>query len=461
MLAAELKLAGANPVVLERLARPSGEPRARGIGPLATEALQRRGLGELIARHDEAGRADKARDHGSEKAHFASIFKIDALERKSTLIWQVELEKILLEHAVGMGVPVWYEHAVTGLEQDEDGVTVRAGDREIRAAYVVGCDGGRGSVRKLAGFDFPGTAPLMTVRRVPAHIEDVSELPPPGRVEGGTLFYGHGMVATFDFADPDRWDGPITVDEMQASVKRVSGVDVTITDVQDGLRFTDQARQVTAYRLGRVLLAGDAAHVHSPSGGQGLNLGLMDAVNLGWKLAATVAGTAPEGLLDSYHRERHPVGADVLHNTRAQSALLRPGPHTDALRDIVADLMDIPEVNRHFGLMMSGLDVQHELPYECDHPLAGRPCPDLALTLVNGADARLSELTRDGDAVLLAPAGAVPGAVEVQSTGRDDLVALLVRPDGVVAWAAGPGDAYDTLDVALRAWSVDSSRVRA
>jgi hypothetical protein len=273
----------------------------------------------------------------------------------------------------------------------------------------------------------------MTVRRVPAKIADSSELPPAGRLDDGMLFYGHDMVATFDFADGDRYEGPITADEMEASVKRVAGVDVTVTDVGEGIRFTDQARQVTAYQRGRVLLAGDAAHVHSPSGGQGLNLGLMDAVNLGWKLAATIAGNAPEGLLGSYHRERHPVGADVLHNTRAQSALLRPGAHTDALRDIVADLMDIPEVNKHFSLMMSGLGVRHEMPYESGHELVGRPCPDLALTLRNGDDVRLSDLTHNGGSLLLTDQ-------------------LLVRPDGVVAWAAG---SQSSLDVAKRAWLGD------
>jgi len=438
LLAAELKLAGADPLVIERREGPSGEPRARGIGPLATEALVRRGLGAELAEHDEQGRADKLRDHGSAKGHFASIFKIDQdaqeePDRRSTLIWQPELEKILLAHARRLDVEIRYGTELTALHQTADGVI--AGGH--RADYLVGCDGGRSTVRKLAGFPFPGTPPLMTVRRVAAQVSGA--LPPPGRLDNGTLVYGGGMVATFDFDDLDRYDGPITAEEMQASIKRVAGVDAAVTDVGDGLRFTDQARQVTDYRRGRVFLAGDAAHVHSPSGGQGLNLGLMDAVNLGWKLA-----TGRNDLLDTYNAERHPVGAAVLHNTRAQSALLRPGPHTDALRDVVSDLMDLPEVVRYFGRMVSGLGVRHELPYAVGHPLDGTYCPDLHLTYADGRHGRLSDLTRAGGLVEIGPP-------EIISTGRADLTAALIRPDGVIAWAA-PGDSPETLAVARGAW---------
>ncbi|WP_222853813.1 FAD-dependent monooxygenase [Fodinicola acaciae] len=385
LLAAELKLAGANPLVLEKRTEPTTEPRARGIGPLATEALVRRGLGAELAKYDEKGRADKLRDHGSANGHFASIFKIaqDAQEepdRRATLIWQPDLEKILLDHARSLDVEIRYGTELTALDQDFGG---------FEADFLVGCDGGRSTVRKLAGFDFPGTPPLMTVRRVNAQVS--GDLPAPGRLDRGMFYYGPGLVATFDFEDLERHDGPITAAEMEASIKRVAGVDATVTGVGDGIRFTDQARQVTNYRNGRVFLAGDAAHVHSPSGGQGLNLGLMDAVNLGWKLA-----TGDDALLETYNAERHPVGAAVLHNTRAQSALLRPGPHTDALREVISDLMDIPEVVRYFGLMISGLDIRHELPYEVDHPLAGAYCPDLHLTYADDSCGRLSDLTRKG-----------------------------------------------------------------
>jgi hypothetical protein len=198
-----------------------------------------------------------------------------------------------------------------------------------------------------------------------------------------------------------------------ASVRRVSGAEIEFEAFHGGLRFTDQARQVSAYRRGRVLLAGDAAHVHSPNGGQGLNLGLMDAINLGWKLAATVRGTAPGGLLDSYHDERHPVGASVLYNTRAQSALLAPGPHVDALRDVFSDLMGLPEVNAHLSRLLSGVAHRYPMPYPSGHPMVGLHCP--------------------------------PGR-----EGAD----LLLRPDAVIAWADAADP--DGRRLAGAAWGIAS-----
>jgi 2-polyprenyl-6-methoxyphenol hydroxylase-like FAD-dependent oxidoreductase len=463
---------------------------------LAAEALRRRGLGEALDREHEIGLRALAREHGTTKAHFAWIHKLDPSaadpDRRGALIAQPALERLLRDHLVALGGTVRYGWAVTGCKQDDSGVTVTAdtptGPSQLTAAYVVGCDGGHSAVRRLAGFAFPGTDPLMTVRYAKAGTRHPDALPPSGRLPGGTLFHDDGMLATFDFtgAPADR-DTPLTSDEMRESIRRVSGVDTDITEFHGGLRFTDQARQAETYRLGRVLLAGDAAHVHSPNGGQGLNLGLMDATNLGWKLAATVRGTAPAGppsaahtqsgpssagavlssggavlssggavlssggavlssggavpssggavpssggavpssaaassrrsssaetapqglpsgdpgplwLLDTYHHERHPVGASVLHNTRAQSALLAPGPHVDALRDIFGDLMELPEVNAYLSRLLSGVTHRYPMPYPVTHPLVGLHCPpDL-----------------EGAAVLL-------------------------RPDGVIAWAAGPG----------------------
>ncbi|MEV0199101.1 FAD-dependent monooxygenase [Nonomuraea sp. NPDC050691] len=478
-LAAELRLAGARPLVLERLAEPSPWRRSRGIGPLAAEALRRRGLGERLSAYQPERGAEKAREHGSEKDHFAWIHKIDPTlqeepGRRGVLIWQPDLEAVLGEYAAGLGVTVRREHTVTGLSPDEDGVTVTVatptGERRLRAAYVAGCDGGRSTVRKLAGFAFPGTPPLMTARQAHAEIAAPGALPPPGRLPGGMLLHGPGGIGTFDFADThERHEGPVTAEELRASVRRVAGVDVTITRMGDALRFTDQARQAATYRLGRVLLAGDAAHVHSPNGGQGLNLGLMDAVNLGWKLAAEALGTAPEGLLDTYTAERHPAGHAVLHNTRAQSALMLPGPHTDALRDIVAELMDIPDVNRYFGRMLSGLRTRYAFPYATPeaHPLTGTHCPDITLSPAAepGREVPLSRLTTGGRPLLFAPPGspAVAAAagrrdrvmvVEVTAVGHPALSAALVRPDGAVAWAGGPGTPYGSalLEAALRTW---------
>ncbi|RGA03721.1 hypothetical protein DI270_017730 [Microbispora triticiradicis] len=481
MLAAELRLAGVSPLILERLAEPAPQRKSRGVGPLAFEALQRRGLGERLAAHQPERTAEKARDHGSEKNHFAWIHKIDPSprdepDRRGALVWQPDLEAVLAEYAAELGIPVLRGHTVTAITQDDAAVTVTAetagGRFERTAAYVVGCDGGRSTIRKLAGFDFPGTPPLMTARQARVEITDPDALPPSGRTAAGMLIHGPGMIGVFDFSpDQEEPHGPLTREELQASVRRVAGVDVTVTAMTDTSRFTDNARQVTTYRKGRVLLAGDAAHVHSPNGGQGLNLGLIDAVNLGWKLAAEIRGQAPPGLLDSYTAERHPAGAAVLHNTRAQSALMLPGPHTDALRDIVSDLMDIPEVNRYFGRMLGGLATRYSFPYTPPHahPLIGRLCPDLTCVVTTGdgelRSARLSRFTITGPFVLLVPAGhpAIAAAagwrdrlkvVPAAAIDHDQLSAALIRPDGAVAWASAPGRPCDIalMRTALHTW---------
>jgi 2-polyprenyl-6-methoxyphenol hydroxylase-like FAD-dependent oxidoreductase len=464
------------PLVLERLAEPSEQPKARGIGPLAAEALRRRGLGDDLDREHEQGLRKLEQDHGTTKTHFAWIHKIDAEAadpgRRGALIGQPALEALLRRHLSSLGVEVRFGHALTGL--DEDALTVEwpGGSRRVTARYVVGCDGGRGVVRKLAGFDFPGTPPLMTIRFARARAK--GELPPPGRFAKGTLFHGDGMIATYDFLDTDSdRSAPLTADEMVASVRRVAGIDVEITDFHGGMRFTDQARQASTYRRGNTLLAGDAAHVHSPNGGQGLNLGLMDAMNLGWKLAAAVHGN--DALLDTYTAERHPVGAAVLANTRAQSALLAPGPHVDALRDVVSDLMDLPEVNQHLSRLLSGVTIRHEMPYPATHPMTGMACPPL---IVDGVP--LEKLTTSGRPLLLHPeAEAFAGdrvavapahrldqrdtverqrglveAITATDLGDDRLAAVLLRPDGVIAWASAPGDQprLSDLQPALDTW---------
>ncbi|MEU4291109.1 FAD-dependent monooxygenase [Kribbella sp. NPDC026596] len=475
-LAIELQLAGVQPLVLERLAEPAPQRKSRGVGPLAFEALQRRGLGPALEACQPERQDEKKRDHGSAKNHFAWIHKIDPElqeepDRTGRLIWQPDLERILADHVVALGIDVRREYTVTDLVQHAGGVSITVttpdGERRLEAAYVVGCDGGHSAIRRLAGFDFPGTPPIMTARQAQVEIVDPDKLPPSGRLEGGMLIHGPGVLGTFDFVEgPDVPRGAVTPEELQASVRRVAGVDVSITEVSDALRFTDNARQASTYRLGRVLLAGDAAHVHSPNGGQGLNLGLVDAVNLGWKLAAQVRGVAPEGLLDSYTEERHPAGAAVLANTRAQSALMRPGPHTDALRDIVSELMDIREVNQYFGRLLGGLAHRYTFPYTKpdDHQLIGHHCPDLTFTTAT-TSSRLSQFTRSGRAVLLTPphTPTLKAAsawrdrlelIEINSIDDNRLSALLIRPDGAIAWATTPGEPPNELQLqtALTTW---------
>jgi 2-polyprenyl-6-methoxyphenol hydroxylase-like FAD-dependent oxidoreductase len=465
LLAAELALAGVRPIVLERLDSPAEQPKARGIGVLAAEALRRRGLGADLDREHERGLRALARDHGTTKTHFAWIHKIqqDAADpsRRGALIEQPALERLLREHLQGLGVRVHHGCTVTGRQEgpDEVDLTVETstGSRRFTAAFAVGCDGGHSAVRTLAGFGFPGTPPLMTVRYAHAEIRDRDLLPPPGRLAGGTLFHDDGMIATFDFADtaPGR-SALLSADEVRDSVRRVAGADVEFVSFHGGLRFTDQARQAETYRRGRTLLAGDAAHVHSPNGGQGLNLGLMDAMNLGWKLAATVRGKAPDSLLDTYTSERHPVGAAVLHNTRAQSALLAPGPHVDALRDIISDLMDLPEVNRHLSRLLSGVAHRYPLPHPAGHPAVGAHCPPLTID----GTVSLDQVAAGGRPLLLHPqakqidTGGRVDAVQIDGLGDERLAAVLLRPDGVIAWAAAPGEDLQpaALRQALQTW---------
>jgi 2-polyprenyl-6-methoxyphenol hydroxylase-like FAD-dependent oxidoreductase len=484
LLAAELRLAGARVEVVERLAAPTGERKARGIGSLATEALRRRGFGSLLAEYHEQGTADFRAAHGSDKGHFAWIHKIDLVsadepDRGYTFIWQPDLERVLGARVAELGVPVHRAHELTALAQDPDSITATlrtpAGERQVTASYLVGCDGGRSSVRKLTGFDFPGTAPYMVMRAGRVELADPSVLPPPGRRDTGQLMHGGDMLGTAEFgAFPEERDAPLTAEELTDSIRRVAGVDVTITALREPRRVVDHARQTATYRIGRVLLAGDAAHVHSPNGGQGLNLGLMDATNLGWKLAAAARGTDPKGeLLDSYTAERHPVAAAVLHNTRAQSALLAPGPHHDALRDIIADLMDLPEVNRFFAELMNGVHTRYDLPYRtgAEPELVGRHSPELAVD-----DTSLYRLATAGRPVLItktaeAAEAAAPWADRVEvvtatGLGRPDLAGLLLRPDGAVAWACAPGQPADLaqLRTALATWfgepGGDQSRLR-
>ncbi|MCG3755453.1 FAD-dependent monooxygenase [Amycolatopsis sp. Poz14] len=453
-LAAELRLGGIRPLVLERLARPTAERRARGIGVLATEALTRRGLGPQLAMAHEEGMRDFARDHGSSLGHFANIHKLLPDEdRPRTHIWQPELERLLAGHADALGVPVRRAHRVTAIESDVDGVTAIVetpqGEQRITAAYLVGCDGGRGKVRSLAGFGFPGTPPLL--RTIAGQVRFAGQVPPAGRYPGGTFLHGGSMAGVTEFARDGEPDGPVTLAELAAAIRRVTGEDVVVTEVRDSRRFADQARQADDYRRGRVLLAGDAAHVHSPSGGQGLNLGLLDAANLGWKLAAVVRGEMPETLLDSYFRERGPVGAAVLRNTRAQSALLAPGPHVDALREIVAELMDLPQANRYFSDLLSGVAERYELPYPAEEPV-GLHGPDRSLVDDDGRITRLSEHTRAGRGVLVLD----PKSRDLAALARErvevvpvtNTESFLLRPDGVIAWAGGEAE----LKVALDTW---------
>ena len=343
-----------------------------------------------------------------------------------------------------LGADVLRGREVTALA--EDGVLL--GDEKLGGRCVVGGDGGRSMVRKLAGFEFEGTEATITGRQALVDIAEPNPLQAGWhRTEIGTVVFGPGpqRVLTVEFDGPpaDR-ESPLDRAEIEASLRRVSGTDVVVENLVTGTRWTDNARQATAYRKGNVLLAGDAAHVHPPFGGQGLNLGLVDAANLGWKLAATVAGRAPAGLLDSYFEERAPVAASALKNTRAQVALMRPGPGISALRELFADLLAYDEPNAHLSRLMTGVDKPYAM--DSDHPEAGRIVADRD---VDGT--RLYELLREPGGLLL---DATPDREASKvADGRVRTVPgpenLLIRPDGVVAWGSST---VDGLDAALGRW---------
>jgi 2-polyprenyl-6-methoxyphenol hydroxylase-like FAD-dependent oxidoreductase len=480
-LAAELSLYGCSVLVVERLAEPDRTIKAGGIGALGAEALARRGLGPALDAEEAtvaAGMAQLAKATGGVNpiakglkkigGHFSGLFLIDQSrqrepERRFRAISQISLERHLGEHAQSRGVTVWRETELSSFTTTEQAVEVTLssaqGERRVRAQYLVGCDGGRSRVRKLAGFEFPGTEPTMTGHQAIVTLDHPERLLPLGwrRTPHGMMAFGpvpgRIFMAQFEGPPADR-NAPVTREELEASLRHVSGADVRILEVQTATRFTDNARQATTYRLGRVLLAGDAAHVHSPFGGQGLNLGLMDASNLGWKLAATVRGTAPPGLLDTYTAERHPVAAAVLENTRAQLALMRPDFATTALRNIVTELMELDEGNRYFGELVSGVRARYDLG--SDEPLVGCTGQNYALA-ADAAAPNAFALMADGAALLVdgtggaASALCAPYAPRVTSAASPDGCSYLLRPDACVAWTSANGST-EGLSSALERW---------
>ena len=353
-----------------------------------------------------------------------------------------------------------------GFVQQEDGVDVEwaspAGGGRIRCSYLVGCDGGRSPIRKMAGFDFPGTPPTMTMYQATAEIDHPERVSGRFRHTSGGMFAYDGFqpkrLIMLDFSGPpeDR-QAPVTREEIEAVLRRVSGADVRVTSLENGSRWTDNTRLVDTYRRGRVLLAGDAAHVHSPFGGQGMSLGLADAANLGWKLAAVIRGEMPESLLDTYTAERRPVAEAVLANTLAQTAIMRPDPQSSAMRDIVAKLMEFDDVNRLIGEMMTGLSIRYDLGSERDD--VGRLIGDRPISH-GDAEVSLYDVMQDGMGVLLdASTEGKASRLVAASTQRIRCVAvdtgpsMLIRPDACIAWA-GEENSIDGLEEALRRWFI-------
>jgi 3-(3-hydroxy-phenyl)propionate hydroxylase len=470
MLAGELALAGVDVAIAERRASQDlAGSRARGLHSRTIEVLDQRGIaGRFVAEGQVYPRA-------------SFVIPLDISDFPSrhpyTLgLSQAHFERILAGWAGELGVPVYRGRELTGFAQDEAGVDVELSDGQcLRADYLVGCDGGRSLVRKAAGIEFPGWDP--SVSSLIAEVE-MSEEPPwgiryddkgtqaMGRLEDGTRV---GLVVSERYAGQA---GEPTLGDLRKALIAAWGTDYGVHSPTWISRFTDMTRQAASYRKGRVLLAGDAAHVHYPVGGQGLQIGVQDAVNLGWKLAQVVNGTSPESLLDTYHAEQHPVAARMLRATMALTALTRSDARIDALRDTMSDLLGMDGPRKRYAAMMTGLDIHYDLGE--GHPLLGRRMPDLDLVTASGP-LRVYTLLHDARPLLLnlgAPGGVdiTPWAdrvrlVDADYAGSWELpvlgvvtapAAVLIRPDGHVAWAggpAGPADpAHPGLPDALATW---------
>jgi 3-(3-hydroxy-phenyl)propionate hydroxylase len=449
MLAGELALAAVDVAIVERRASHDLDgSRSGGLHARTIEVLDQRGIADRFLAQGQAMQIQGFAGIPLDISDFPTRHNY------GLALWQNHIERILAGWVDELGVPIAREREVTGFAQDDTGVDIQLSDgQSLRAEYLVGCDGGRSVIRKAAGIAFPGWDPTTSWLIAEVEMDEEPELGmrpegggigPVNRVEGGGPFR---VVLTEQHLD--HTSEPTRQDLSEALIA-VYGTDYEVHSPTWISRFTDMTRQAASYRKGRVLLAGDAAHVHPPQGGQGLNTGVQDAVNLGWKLAQVVNGTSPDGLLDTYHAERHPVAARVLHNTMAQVALSGTDERTEALRDTMTELLGMDEPRRRLTAEMSGLDIQYDLGE--GHPLLGRRMPDLDLVTANGP-LRVFILLHDARPVLLnlgKPGGlditpwadwvqlidaAYAGKWELPAIGAVTApTAVLIRPDGYVAW---------------------------
>jgi 2-polyprenyl-6-methoxyphenol hydroxylase-like FAD-dependent oxidoreductase len=476
MLAGELALAGVDVAIVERRAgQDLAGSRAGGLHSRTIEVFDQRGIADRFLA--EGQKAQIARFAGTG----LDISDLPTRHNYGLGLWQIHIERILAGWVEELKVPIHRGIEVTGFTQGDTGVDVElSNDRSLRAQYLVGCDGGRSLVRKAAGIDFPGSDPTISNLIAEVEMADTPELGIHrsalgihtfGRteyqiVDGKIVYADHGPISVMVTERNASATTEPTLADLSETLIVACGTDYGVHSPIWISRFTDTARQAATYRKGRVLIAGDAAHVHPPDGGQGLQTAVQDAVNLGWKLAQVVKGASPESLLDTYHAERRPVAARVLRNAMASIVFRRDDDaRTKALRDAMSELLGMDEPRRRFGAMMSGLDIHYDLGE--GHPLLGRRMPDLDLTTDNGP-LRVFTLLRDARPVLLnlgepGGLGITPWADRVQLidatyAGTWELPALgaviapaavLIRPDGYVAWVGdrtrlGLGDALFT-----------------
>jgi 2-polyprenyl-6-methoxyphenol hydroxylase-like FAD-dependent oxidoreductase len=481
-LASELRLAGCSVLVLELAQDPRSPLKElpfglRGLSVPTTENFDRRNLLDAIKDRALDRDATAGTHWGQQRrrpaGHFAGIQffhdQIDGVQWPYRLPGHIgsiaadmgSIEAVLADRAVAMGIEIRRGCGVEDFEQSDEDVIVRTGAETFRGRWLAGCDGGRSTVRKIAAIEFAGTDPEFTGYSVEVELADPDKLAP-GRHYTATGMYTYAAPGTIAMVDFDggafhRTD-PITRDHVEAMLRKISGTDVTVTALQLAATWTDRAYQVAEYRKGRVLLAGDAAHIHSPLGGQGLNLGLGDAMNLGWKLAATIRGDAPPALLDSYARERHPIGAQILDWSRAQVGLMRPSRNSRAIEAIIRDLIEMRDGATYFAGRVLGVSLRYDLGE--GHPLIGRSVPDFEMA--DGT--RLNRHLRNGRGLIVdfdgrpsrrALAGHWGDRIDYVSgaaKNRLGLSALQVRPDGIVAWATDAADHDEGLAQAMSRW---------
>jgi 2-polyprenyl-6-methoxyphenol hydroxylase-like FAD-dependent oxidoreductase len=485
-LACELALAKCSVLILEKAEHPHSPLKQvpfgiRGLSAPTVEALYRRGLLEELTAPQRL--KPPFGKQGSplrrQAGHFAGIpFYAEDIDRSqwterlpgspeaSLLSEMEELETVLARRAEALGVDIKRGMAVTGFQQTGDGVIVQSGEQTFQGKWLVGCDGSRSVVRKAGGFEFAGTEPEFTGYSAKVDIADPEKLSPGRNITPTGVYFQSqpGFLGMQEFDGGACHSGEaLTLEHLQQVLRRVSNTDVTITAVHAATTWTDRARQATSYRNGRVLLAGDAAHIHAPLGGQGLNLGMGDAMNLGWKLAATIHGAAPAGLLDSYHAERHPIGAQVLDWSRAQVSIMRPGPNARAMSAIIRDLMNTRDGATYIAGRVWGVSMHYDLGG--GHPLTGHSVPNFELE--DGTS--IGELMRESQALLLDfgtnaslrmladEYGERMRYVSGRAKEQMGLSAVLIRPDGYLAWASGGDpDPDEARRAAARIYSIST-----
>ncbi|WP_333819832.1 FAD-dependent monooxygenase [Ohtaekwangia sp.] len=481
-LACELALAKCSVLILEKADSPHSPLKQlpfgiRGLSAPTIEALYRRGLLKELKIHKHLKNPHAGVHHGSNRqvGHFAGIpfheGNIDASQWKhrlpsstdTSLLSEIqELESILSHRAETLGVVIKRGSALIDFQQTENEVTVQSESQSFKGKWLVGCDGSRSIVRKAGGFEFAGTEPEFTGYSVLLDMADPEKLKPGRNVTPAGMYLqsqpGYVIIQDFDGGAFHHSEKPLTREHVQEVLRRISGTDITITALHIATTWTDRARQASSYRNGRILLAGDAAHIHSPLGGQGLNLGLGDAMNLGWKLAATIQEKAPNGLLDSYCSERHPVGVQVLDWSRAQVAIMKPNLQARALNAIMRDLMGTRDGATYIAGRVWGIYTHYNL--DGDHSLVGHSVPNFEFE----DSVTLGEFMHDGHGILLdfdlntslkTLADKYREQIRYISGNAKEslgLSAALIRPDGIVAWASNDARDYIGLKKAVDRW---------